>query len=138
MTPFQWIFLSLLATVLSVELWRFWRDTSERRVRSTRILVFGAAATAIALPNLIQMIATWVGISRGADLVLYVFIAAFLIVSFYLYSFCVRLQRELIELVRKQAIYEAEFQGGEHEERLRIVPSDAAEATSGSDQPQSA
>ena len=138
MTPFQWIFLSLLAAVLVAELWRFWRDAGERRVRSTRILVFGAAATAIALPNAIQVLATWLGIARGTDLVLYIFIAAFLIVSFYLYSYCIRLQRELIELVRRQAIYEAEFQGGKGRDHLRVVHSGEEQQRPEADQPRSA
>lgn len=121
MKSFQWIILALLSGGLSFEFWRFWRDSASRAASSTRIIVWLAAAVAISLPNMIQALATLVGIDRGADLVLYLFVFAFLVTAFSFYTRTVLMQRQLTTLVRQYAISEAEFSTPPDAKGLRVV-----------------
>jgi hypothetical protein len=107
MTVFQWIAVPLLSLVLLVDLLGFVRTAVSRKARLFRCLVWLAAIVAILYPDLLQTVATAVGIQRGADLVMYVFILAFLAVSFYFYARYVRLQRQITDLVRHIAIQQA-------------------------------
>jgi hypothetical protein len=72
-----------------------------------RCLVWLAAAVGIAFPQLLTQIALALSIGRGADLVLYLSVLAFLATSFYFYSRCVSLQRQMTQLVRHLAVREA-------------------------------
>lgn len=121
MSHFQLISLALLGAGLAYEFWKFWRDVAERRASSTRIIVMSATAVAIALPNLVQMVANAVGIDRGADLVLYLFVAAFLVATFSFYARTIVLQRQITALVRQVAINEAEFCSSTESSGLRII-----------------
>jgi hypothetical protein len=107
MNLFQWLAISVLGLLLGLELVRFARGPGARLFWALRCLVWLAAALAIARPDLVQSAANAIGIGRGADVVLYVFVLLFPAVSFYLYSRCVRLQRQVTELVRHIAITEA-------------------------------
>ena len=106
-TPFQWIAVPALTLVLLWELARWLRRPSWRSQRVLRMFIWLAAALAIADPDLTQRLATAVGITRGADLVFYLFVLLFIVVSFYFYARHVRTQRVLTELVRHLAIQEA-------------------------------
>jgi hypothetical protein len=121
MKSFQWIFLILLGAGLAVEFWKYWRDVASRGASTTRIIVWGAAAVAIALPELVQMVANAVGIDRGADLVLYLFVCAFLMAAFYFYAKTVLLQRQITTIVRRQAISDAEYGAQADPSGLRVV-----------------
>jgi hypothetical protein len=107
LTPFQSLSLSLLAVLFVAETVGFWRDKAPRGVRFVRALVWLAAAVAIAWPSLVQDLANELHIGRGADLVFYLFVLLFLVVSFSFYSRLVRMQRQVTELVRHLAIQEA-------------------------------
>lgn len=107
MTPFQWIAVPLLLLVLIVEAINFLRRPGQRLVRLFRCLVWAAAAVAIAHPDFLQTMASAVGITRGADLLFYAFVLAFIVVSFSFYARYLRLQRQLTEVVRHIAIHEA-------------------------------
>ncbi len=126
MKSFQYILLTLLAAGLLVEFWKFWRDVASRRASSTRIIVWGAVAVAIALPGLVQTIAGWVGIDRGADLVLYLFVTAFIVAAFNFYARTVQLQRQITLIVRQHAISEAEYGSPTDASGLRVVHGPAA------------
>jgi hypothetical protein len=106
-TPFQWIAVPALLLVLLWELAGWLRRPNWRSQRVLRMLIWLAAALAIADPDLTQRLATAVGITRGADLVFYLFVLLFIVVSFYFYARHVRTQRVLTELVRHLAIQEA-------------------------------
>jgi hypothetical protein len=110
MTLFQWLAISVLILLLAAEVIRFARRPTARLFWGFRCVVWLAAALAIARPDLVQAVASAIGIGRGADVVLYVFVLVFPAVSFYLYSRCVRLQRQVTELVRHLAIAEARRQ----------------------------
>jgi hypothetical protein len=107
MTLFQLGALGVLGTVLVVEAVRCARHPSDRRMRLFRAGVWLAAAAAISFPELVQQVATAVGIHRGADLVTYLFILGFLFIAFRLYAGQVHLQRQVTRLVRALALQEA-------------------------------
>ena len=104
---FQIIAVSVLGLLLLRDLWNWSRPYPGRFVRLLRCLVWIGAGVAIADPWLVQSVATAMGIGRAADAVLYVFVLAFLWVSFYLYTRCLRLEREITALTRHLAIREA-------------------------------
>jgi hypothetical protein len=104
---FQAVAVGVLALLLLRDLWNWSRPFPGRVVRLIRCLVWIGAAVAIADPSLVQVVATALGIGRAADAVLYLFVLAFLWVSFYLYTRCLKLEREITELTRHIAIHEA-------------------------------
>jgi small membrane protein len=107
MNLFQGLTLTVLSVVLLAESCGLARKSSGRKLRVLRMLVWGAAAAAIMNPGLPQAAATFVGIGRGADLVMYVGLLAFLATFFYFYSRCIRLQRQITDVVRHLAIQNA-------------------------------
>jgi small membrane protein len=108
MTVFQWIAIPLLSWILLLELaGLIFRDSSRRRLRMIRAMVWTAAILLIAFPYITQPIAESLGIGRGVDLILYLAVLAFTWVSFHLYSKNVHLERKLTELVRVLAIQDA-------------------------------
>jgi hypothetical protein len=111
MTVFQALALAFLGAVLAWELVRASRGAFFGSARLLRCAVWLAAAAAIAQPDLVTRIAQAIGIGRGADVVLYVFVLAFLATSFYWYSRHVLIQRQLTEVVRHLAIREARRDG---------------------------
>ncbi len=111
MTVFQVVFLTILSGVILSELWGLWKGAGNWRVSLVRLVIWTAAAVAIAKPGLTQIVAHAAGIDRGADLVSYLFALSFLATSFYYYSRYVRLQRQVTEIVRHLAILEANRRG---------------------------
>jgi hypothetical protein len=107
MNTFQWVTISGLGLLFLWEVLGIWRGLGSRAFWLFRCLVWLAAAITIAWPDLVQEIATAIGIGRGADVVLYAFALAFLGVSFYFYSRYIRLQRQLTLVVRFLAIQQA-------------------------------
>ena len=104
---FQGIAIGVLALLLVRDLWNWSRPYPGKFVRSLRCLVWIGTGVAIADPWIVQAAATALGIGRAADAVLYVFVLAFLWVSFYLYTRCLKLEREITALTRHVAIKEA-------------------------------
>ena len=98
MTLFQWIALSLLSVLFLADLFNLRRaGPVPRFVRLFRCLVWLAAALAITQPDQLTWLARSLGIGRGADVVLYVFVLAFLLVSFYFYSRYVRREQRAVQ-----------------------------------------
>jgi hypothetical protein len=73
------------------------------------ILVWSAAALAIALPDLTSLVAKALGINRGADLVFYLAILGGIVVCFYFYQRTRRLENLITELARREALGNARF-----------------------------
>jgi hypothetical protein len=111
MNLFQWLTLSVLAALLLVELQGLLRKTGGLKLRLFRCAAWTAAVLAIVDPGLLQTIANGIGIGRGADLVLYLGVLAFLGASFYFYSRYVRLQRQVTDIMRHLAIQNAQRGG---------------------------
>lgn len=75
------------------------------------ILIFIFMAIGIFLvlfPEYSNMLAHWVGVNRGADLVFYLSILFFLFLIMKLYSRIRKLEQQLTELIRKKSIDNAE------------------------------
>ena len=104
MILFQGLALPILGLLMAVELYRRLTGREPGRAGLLRFCLWLAAFVAIALPDMLTWIARTIGIQRGADLVLYVFVLAFLGTSFYFYSRYVRLERQLTCVVRRLAI----------------------------------
>jgi len=107
MTPFQVIALSALGVVLAVEGIRWLRCPGSHGLRLIRCLVWAAAATAIAFPDLVQAVAKMLGIARGADVVLYLSVLLFLALAFFLYARVRKQQQQITDLVRHLALHDA-------------------------------
>ena len=78
MNLFQLLTLSVVAAVLAAEFLGLCRRSAGRKSRLLRIAVWSAAAAAIVDPGIPQAVAIRIGIGRGADLVLYLVVLAFL------------------------------------------------------------
>lgn len=113
MNAFQQLALGFLAAVVAWELVGLSRGTSGGPGKWFRLFVWTLTAVAVANPKLVTSTAHVLGIERGADLVLYLFVFAFLATSFFLYAQTVKLRREITDLVRYIAIREAVPPGGE-------------------------
>lgn len=111
MNVFQYAALTLMGCLFAWDLVAAWRGTARRGIAFLRCAVWLATALAIGFPEVVQDLATAIGIGRGADVVLYVFVLAFLLTSFSLYSRQVRLQRQVTELIRHIALAEAQRGG---------------------------
>jgi small membrane protein len=107
MTPFQLLTLPILGLMLCAEFAGVLRCGRASQFGLVRIVIWLAAATAIGFPDLTQNAANLAGIQRGADLVVYVFLLAFLAVTFYFYARHVKVERQLTEIVRQLAIERA-------------------------------
>ncbi|MFO0944346.1 MAG: DUF2304 domain-containing protein [Planctomycetota bacterium] len=109
MTTFQWLALAILGMLVIRSAIGLFRDFTGRRQALVSMLVWLAAAGAIARPNLVQAMAGAIGIGRGADVVLYLFVLGSLATTFYFYSRYVALQRQVTQIIRHLAIHEAEL-----------------------------
>ena len=108
MNTFQIVALPVLALLALRELLRLQRGTAAFKQWLVRTAVLAAALVAIAQPELTNRFAHAIGIGRGAVVVLYLFVLAFLFTSFAFYSRSVRLERQVTVLVGKLAQLEAQ------------------------------
>ena len=81
-------------------------------IRIAAIALTGAAIAAVINPNLLTSVANDVGVTRGTDLVLYVFIVIFVATSIGTYFRFREQDRRLVEVVRASAIREAVLSQG--------------------------
>ncbi len=79
-----------------------------RRLWLLRSLVALLTALAVARPDWMQLVATKLGIGRGADVVLYLFVFAFLMTTLFFYSRFLSMEQALTQLVRLHAIENAQ------------------------------
>lgn len=80
-------------------------------------LLLGAAALAVVFPESTNDIANFVGVGRGADLILYVMGVVVLFTLLHYYTKFVELERKLTEVVRELAILRAEAERTERAAR---------------------
>lgn len=107
MNAFQWIAVPLMGLLFLLDVRRLLQRPGFRLDRFLRCLTWLAAGIAIYRPDLTTRAALAVGIQRGTDLVLYVFVLSFLGVAFHLYARTVRLERQLTDVVRHIAVSDA-------------------------------
>jgi small membrane protein len=114
MTTFQLVILPLLGILIVVTALATARSRVTPRIGMGWILLWLAAAIAIAFPDLLVWLAQVLGIGRGTDLVLYVFILAGFVAFFATYLRFRRLDEQMTKIVRHIAIENA---AREHEEK---------------------
>ena len=81
------------------------------------ILFVMAAIVTVLFPNSTNTVAHWLGVSRGADLLLYLLTLAFIFSLFNGYTHEKRLQKRIVLLARKVAILEANTTKGSNKKR---------------------
>ncbi len=106
---FQVIFVPFCALLALRALLRTWWGRVPKLSGALGILLWSAAAMAIARPDLTSLVAQAVGITRGADLVFYLAILGGLSVCFYFYQRDRQLENLITELVRREAVRNAQF-----------------------------
>lgn len=114
MNIFQIIFVPgcLLAAFLS--LWRARQGKTDWLAAVFWGAIWTAAAIAIAAPEIPSLFAAFLGISRGADLVMYLGLLAGILVTRYFYNRSRRLENLVTQLVREQAIATAQMSALRH------------------------
>jgi len=105
LTLFQWIVVPFLFLLCLQSLVLMARGTHWRSAGARAILWFAAAA-AVLRPGITIIIASKLGIGRGTDLVLYLFIIGSLGAAFYFFGRAVRLETAITALVRQSALHE--------------------------------
>jgi small membrane protein len=102
--------LLLVAAFLGLFVWAF-RNRARVGLRAgARIAMFVFTAMAVASilwPNITQVVADFLGVTRGTDLVLYALVVAFFVTSVGSYFRFREQDRKLVEVVRANAIREA-------------------------------
>jgi len=108
MTTFQVVGLPLVGLLAVVTLVAMMRHAINGRAGTGWLLLWIAAAVAIAKPSITAVIAHTLGIGRGADLVFYCSILGMLVAFFLVYTRFKRMEREITRLVRHLAIRDVE------------------------------
>ena len=114
MNAFQWVFAPLS---LIFAAWAFLHLRSGRLSKSQGVFwisLWVLCAVLIALPNSTTVIARWLGIGRGSDLVFYLAILGGLWACLHFYRRFRRLEMMLTELIRREAM-ENPRRGGQSE-----------------------
>lgn len=83
----------------------FWRSAALDRLIALGF--FALACLAVMFPEFTSVLAQYLGVGRGTDLLLYVFFAASLFFGILMYSKTMRLEARITELVRHIAVMEA-------------------------------
>jgi small membrane protein len=107
MTTFQLVTLPLLAVLIVITAVATARSRVTPRIGLGWILLWLSAAIAIAFPDLLVWLAQVLGIGRGTDLVLYVFILVGFVAFFATYLRFRRLDEQMTKIVRHIAIENA-------------------------------
>lgn len=98
----------LLWLVLALALIMTWRRAKQGAVRFFEALAWSvvwiAAAIVVARPEATTTVAQFLGVGRGADLILYAAVITLLILVFQLHVAHHKLERQLTELVRRDAL----------------------------------
>ena len=101
---FQLIFVPLCTLLALRALFRTWGGRVPRVSGVLGVLVWSAAAIAIARPDLTSLVAKTLGINRGADLVFYLAILAGACTAFYFYGRYRRVENLVTAVIRRHAV----------------------------------
>jgi len=131
-----WIKILLLAAV-AIAVLLFVRRWYGVRMQASKRLAFFAFiavnALAIVRPDAVTWVANRLGVGRGADLVLYLMVAAFVLVTLNTYLRFREMDRRYTQLLRTLAIREAELVNRErgllpaHHEHPAVLPAGPVE-----------
>jgi len=106
MTLFQWLAGGLMVAFAVAELFLQFMQLSRRSISSIRFSVWLVALLSILYPGATGVIANFLSIGRGADLVLYSSVIAFVVAFFYVIHALEKQREQLTLLVRRIAISE--------------------------------
>jgi hypothetical protein len=104
MNVFQFAVVAMLSAVVLFDTACFLRRRRARGMWLIRTVIWVLMTTAVMFPQLAQALANLLGIHRGADLVLYVFVIGATFVAFHLYSRNRSMEIQITELVRVEAL----------------------------------
>lgn len=107
MTPFQILSLVVFAGLSCLAIVAYRRGKLTAGALFVRVSAWILAGVAVQLPAASQYVADQLGIRRGADLVLYVFAVASLFSAIHFHGCYRTLQRQVTELIRREAISNA-------------------------------
>lgn len=116
MNAFQFLAVGLLSLLALRDIIGLRSNARNWMFSVTRIALWTCAAVAVLLPGLVQEVALALGIGRGADVILYLTVLAFLVWVMYQYAWNLRLEEKMTILVREAAIRDGRF-GGEGGDR---------------------
>lgn len=105
MTLFQSVFVPVCTLLALAVLLRAMRSPGSRRSGFFWTFVWVVAAALIADPSATTTIALWVGIGRGADLILYVATLAGLAAALFFYVRFRRLEVVITGIIRREALH---------------------------------
>lgn len=108
MNAFQYGVLMFLAVLAAATARGAASGSIRKRVAGFWMLVWASAAAAMIWPNATRIVARYLGIGRGTDLVLYVSVFGTLAGFFYIYTRFRRLDRTMTLLVRELALEKAQ------------------------------
>jgi hypothetical protein len=98
------LIVGLLAILISY--FRWFRSAVMDKLLIAAILAAGIVL--VVFPDLTSRLAVALGVGRGADLVFYLFIVAFCYLILLVYAKIKKLERQLAELSRKQALMDVQ------------------------------
>lgn len=104
MTPFQFLAGGFMLLLASGELYLLVVGKSRRLISGLRLAVWLLAATLIFFPHATAPVAEFLSIGRGADVLLYLTVIAFLLSFFYVIHALERQREQLTYLVRSLAV----------------------------------
>jgi small membrane protein len=104
MNPFQAIVVPCLMFIAVLVLVRTGRHGVPWRTGILWTVIWSVAAILIAFPSATAVIAKWLGIGRGADLVLYATALGGLGASLYFYGRCRSLEEMVTGVIRREAL----------------------------------
>ena len=114
----------LLLLVLLLAMFMTWRRLKQKAIRPVEAyvwsLVWLGAAVVVVQPDITSRVAQFVGVGRGADLVVYTAVIVLLILVFRLHVAHAALERTLTDLVRREALRDA--QGAQSHESIVSSP----------------
>ncbi len=100
----------ILWFILLLALLWTWRRGRQGALRRSEVFVWSVVWIGIAFiiwrPEVTNLLANVVGVGRGADLMLYAAVIVLLLLVFHLHIAHDRLERQLTELVRREALQE--------------------------------
>jgi len=100
----QIILVAIIASIISHSLLRFKKGDLDFKRLSLWVVFWLAAAVAVIWPDLTVLVANYVGIGRGADLVVYVSLVVLFYILFRLLIRIEKLEKNLTKLVRQRAL----------------------------------
>ena len=102
MNLFQWLILPILVLLSTLEVRAYFKN--HQPIHLLRLAIWLVGVVLIAFPGLTSALAGILGIGRGTDLVLYGFVLLSTGGMFYMYGRIYLLRRDVVELIRRDAL----------------------------------